>query len=745
MVITRSSSKPPPKPPDTPLNFLLTLTRLCSSCKHEGHNITTCPLIKQVSIALTSVSSPNSLNSSSNPSYVLPSSFAASSSIVSGPPTSGLVDTFNSPSHSELLLTYPISSHLPPNVPSNTLVDEDCSSLASFSITQEEDAANIRVPVIDTQASIIQEHPFTQETSYVTSHDWSSNNVTSDVKNRRKYHCRQCGAAGHNINTCPIVKKAKAALRSAENILKNAVSVDAESLLQPENNVSDSLRLCDDHDVISDVIFSPNESSTVCCPFCMKEVNDIANGRPLLFCRTCKAVDPLRPPVRIPVEVSPSSSIPLSLEVRSFTTKRNNKWDISSFWKFFTKKKTIITRRDMPPKKSQLLRKLCLRERYGSAVKSLFSSDIAKPNAETLENLEKLHPKELFSCPKPSVCQFWIDNPVSKVEVLKAIQKLPQGKAAGLSGLSFDLLKSSCEKSPEIADDLASYFHDLLCLRCDVPEELKAARLTALVKPGSGSKPSGIRPIAAGESIARLFASIVFNRVVQKAGSFLSPFQFGIQTIDGASVAALTSDLFFNSCNSNFIFNLDFKNAFNYVSRVSIYDSIVMDFPELLSFFYHFYGKSSKLVFDSHCVLFTSGVKQGDPLGPLLFCLAIHNTLVTIQSKYPSVRIVGYMDDISLIGPLELLKKASSEVSNLYASIGLFLNPEKCFLIGRETETLLINEVSVPFVNYSSDAFRFLGCWLGNSSKVLDELQKLLSNINFELDAISRVVVEKHI
>ncbi|KAL0217486.1 hypothetical protein RCL1_008067 [Eukaryota sp. TZLM3-RCL] len=263
MVITHSSSKPPPKPPDTraklpfnsshvadcSINFNTSdsikrkVTRLCSSCKHEGHNITTCPLLNN--------------------------SFAASSSIVYGPSTSGSVDTFNSPSHSELLLTNPTSSPLPPNVPSNTLANEDWSSLLSFSITQEIEAANIRVPVIDTQASIIHEHPFTQETSYVTSHDSSSNNVTSDVKNRRKYHCRKCGAAGHNINTCPIVKKKKAALRSAENILKNNVSVDAESLLQPENNASDSLRLCDDHDVLSDVNFSPNESSTVRCPFCI--------------------------------------------------------------------------------------------------------------------------------------------------------------------------------------------------------------------------------------------------------------------------------------------------------------------------------------------------------------------------------------------------------------------------------------------------------------------------------------------
>ncbi|KAL0249276.1 hypothetical protein GEMRC1_004509 [Eukaryota sp. GEM-RC1] len=168
--------------------------------------------------------------------------------------------------------------------------------------------------------------------------------------------------------------------------------------------------------------------------------------------------------------------------------------------------------------------------------------------------------------------------------------------------------------------DLANCFQQMVCLKVIPPMELTAARLIALVKPTNGIKPDGIRPIAVGESISSLFVSIVFNRVVDKAGRFLSPFQFGIKTIDGASVAALTSDLFFNS-HDNFILNLDFKNAFNSVSRKSVFAAIEKDFPELTSYFYLFYGKPSDLIYDSYSLKCMSGVKQGDPLGPffLLF------------------------------------------------------------------------------------------------------------------------------
>ncbi|KAL0218954.1 hypothetical protein P9112_004607 [Eukaryota sp. TZLM1-RC] len=111
---------------------------------------------------------------------------------------------------------------------------------------------------------------------------------------------------------------------------------------------------------------------------------------------------------------------------------------------------------------------------------------------------------------------FWIDAPINSSEVQTAINHLPKGKAAGPSGISFDILKSACRKAPEICDDLAEYFQNLVCLNSIPPTELLAARLIALIKPGNGKKPDGIRPHAIGESITRLFAAIVFNRVASK-------------------------------------------------------------------------------------------------------------------------------------------------------------------------------------------------------------------------------------
>ncbi|KAL0207621.1 hypothetical protein P9112_012249 [Eukaryota sp. TZLM1-RC] len=262
------------------------------------------------------------------------------------------------------------------------------------------------------------------------------------------------------------------------------------------------------------------------------------------------------------------------------------------------------------------------------------------------------------------------------------------------------MLKIACSSAPEIADDLAHYFQQLIVLKINPPFELLAARLIALVKPGNGIKPDGIRPIAVGESLSQ---------------------------------------------ENNFIFNLDFKNAFNSVKPEAIFEVIKSDFPELSSFFYHFYGKESDLIYNSFGLKSSSEVKQGDPLGPLLFCLAIHKALNIIKQKYPSLKLVAHMDDISLIGSFDLLELVAQEIADPYENIGLYLNASKCLLIGSSAQDLVINDSIVPFTNYSSDAVKFLGCWLGNVPQIQNELQVILEKMKTELDSISSLDIEKQI
>ncbi|KAL0212950.1 hypothetical protein RCL1_006576 [Eukaryota sp. TZLM3-RCL] len=276
-----------------------------------------------------------------------------------------------------------------------------------------------------------------------------------------------------------------------------------------------------------------------------------------------------------------------------------------------------------------------------------------------------------------------------------------------------------------------------MMLSCKAPLEMSASRSVALSKSGGG-----VRPIAVGESLFRLLSMLIFKRITNTARTHLSPFQFGIGTIDGASIASLTSELFFLSNQSYYILNLDFKNAFNSVKRSAIFLALQSSFPYLLPFFYHFYGTAAPLIFNEHTLYSTSGVRQGDPMGPF-FCL--DPVLVALQTRFPNIRIVTYMDDISLIGSAYDLGQAAAFAFHEFESIGLSLNAKKCLLIGRSSANFNINSEPVSFVNYSSEAFRFLGCFLGNKESISDKLNIRLNEIHAELDTISKLDIEKHL
>jgi len=70
------------------------------------------------------------------------------------------------------------------------------------------------------------------------------------------------------------------------------------------------------------------------------------------------------------------------------------------------------------------------------------------------------------------------------------------------------------------------------------------------------------------------------------------------------------------------------------------------------------------------------GCRQGDPHGPWLFAVAIHDTLHEVQRKYPDVRIFCYLDDCYLLGPPKrvyaanvLLQKLMSEECTLESNL----------------------------------------------------------------------------
>ena len=160
-----------------------------------------------------------------------------------------------------------------------------------------------------------------------------------------------------------------------------------------------------------------------------------------------------------------------------------------------------------------------------------------------------------------------------------------------------------------------------------------SASLTALKK-----TKGGLRPIAVGEVFRRLIAKCIAQEASSEAVELLSPIQLGVAFKCGAeSIVHATKQTFQKLLNEKArLIQIDFKNAFNSSARSSALDAARKFVPALTPFASFCYSQHCKLFFNATHIQSQSGVQQGDPLGPLLFCLAFWPIIKPLDNKLPS-------------------------------------------------------------------------------------------------------------
>ena len=265
------------------------------------------------------------------------------------------------------------------------------------------------------------------------------------------------------------------------------------------------------------------------------------------------------------------------------------------------------------------------------AIRLICSEDVIADNSdETFASLQAKHPPPYAGSvipPLKNMSELVDDLPVPVQGIAYAIRSFPCGSAGGPDGLTPQHLKDMTgapagEEGSVLLSALASFVH--FVLKGDVLKEVRplffGANLIPFRKPEGG-----VRPIAVGCTLRRLVAKYASSLVREEMGELLSPRQLGYGVKRGAEAAVHAARLFVQNLEVDQVFvKLDFTNAFNTLRRDKMLLAVEEMVPEILPLVHSSYASPSLLYWGDRTVISAEGVQQGDPLGPLLFCMPVY-------------------------------------------------------------------------------------------------------------------------
>jgi hypothetical protein len=157
--------------------------------------------------------------------------------------------------------------------------------------------------------------------------------------------------------------------------------------------------------------------------------------------------------------------------------------------------------------------------------------------------------------------------------------------------------------------------------------------------------------------------------------------------------------------------------------------------PAILGYTTWAYGAPTKLYLadGSQVAASAKGVRQGDPLGMLLFSVVLQKVLLSLKETFPVSQFIAYADDLGIYTTIDQIPAIMEHLTHECRSIGLTINSRKSTVY-----TKYSNPFEASGLRVTNEGLEVLGCPFGSQDFVSRNLDHLFDDLRHLL----RIVVK---
>ncbi|CAG4947891.1 unnamed protein product [Colias eurytheme] len=356
-------------------------------------------------------------------------------------------------------------------------------------------------------------------------------------------------------------------------------------------------------------------------------------------------------------------------------------------------------------------------------IEELKRGEIAKKNRGDIISIATEFYRDLYSTKEPedtsheNLCYNSDGNVVQKSlqidenDVIEALNKLKLDKCPGSDNLANETLKIA---APILATPFTILFNSILEYG-ETPTQWSESNIILLYKKGNPNDIGNYRPISLLPSTYKLFSTILTKKIscsletrqpVEQAG-----FRKGFSTIDHIHTLELLIEKYQERNRPLYLAYIDYKKAFDSVSHNYIWETLATqnvenEYIRVIKSIYEKSKSRVKLETAGSWFPIKRGVRQGDPLSPILFIATLESIISKLNWNKCGIKVKSeYLNHLRFADDLVLISETGKELQHMVKSLnqasklaGLEMNLSKTMVMTNNTKVpIYVDNIPLPY------------------------------------------------